>query len=87
MEWNIDGEEKSLTLEVTSDRNSNLGDTIEYNFDGTVKTAVYTDVSSGDTITVEFNTETRVGFFISPDYNNGEKACWDEDLNNVSCSS
>lgn len=83
--WSVGENEKSITLEVTSDRNDNLGDAIEYNFDGTVKTAVYTDASSGETTTINFNTETHTGFIISPDYNNGEKACWDEELNNIAC--
>ena len=86
LEWNVEGNERILVLEVTSDRNDNLGDTIEYSFDGTVKTVVYTDVSENETTTIEFNTETKAGFIISPDYNNGERACWDENLNNVSCS-
>ena len=87
LEWDINDDQRALTLEVTSDRNDKHGDTIEYSFDGTVKTMVYTDVSANETTTIEFNTETKAGFMISPDYNNGVKACWDEDLNNTSCSS
>ncbi|WP_142453172.1 hypothetical protein [Gracilimonas mengyeensis] len=85
--WEVGEEERSLTLEVTSDRNDNFGDTIEYTVDGNIKTVIYTDASSGEISTLEFNSETHIGFIISPDYNNGEKSCWDEDLNNVACDS
>lgn len=86
LEWDTEGDEKFLKLEVTSDRNDNLGDTIEYSFDGSVKTVTYVDASNSETTTIEYNTETKAGFIISPDHNNGEKSCWDEDLNNISCS-
>lgn len=76
----------SINLEVTSDRNDRLGDSISYDFDGETKTVIYLDASTQETTTISFDTETKAGFIISPDYNNGEKSCWDSDLNNISCS-
>lgn len=77
---------QSLTLEVLSDRNDKEGDRLEYTFENDVKTLILLDASEGNTTTISFNVNTYTGFIISPDYNNGEKSCWDENLNNVSCS-
>lgn len=84
--WQRSENSASVMLEVESDRNDNLGDTISYEFDGTVKTVVFTDVSEDETTTISFNTETIAGFIISPNYNNGAKSCWDENLNNTTCT-
>jgi hypothetical protein len=85
--WQRTESETSVFLEVKSDRNDNLGDSISYEFDGTVKTIVFVDVSEDETTTISYNTETRTGFIISPNYNEGAKSCWDENLNNTTCSS
>ncbi len=85
--WDVD-EDGSVELDfsVLSDRNGNEGSEINYDFDGTIKTLVYVDGSSGDTTTIEFNTDTNVGFIISPNYNEGVKSCWDENFEDIPCS-
>ncbi|MEQ9309965.1 MAG: hypothetical protein RLN90_10985 [Balneolaceae bacterium] len=60
---------------MKSGRNDNLGDTIEYDFDGTSKTVVYYDASSAESTTVSFYTEKNAGFIISSNNINGEKSC------------
>ena len=85
--WSVENEEDiSLRLEVVSDRNNNLGDFIEYTFDGTVKNAIYFNAGENETTELEWNTETNAGFIIAPNYNNGTQACWDENFENTSCS-
>ncbi|MDX1619256.1 MAG: hypothetical protein R3224_10765 [Balneolaceae bacterium] len=87
VDWNVVNEEdKQLSLEVLTDRNEHLGDTIDYTFDGTLKTAVFTDASEGTTVTLEWYPETHEGSITAPGYNNGEKACWDSELKNTACS-
>lgn len=76
---------ESVDLEVTSDRNDNMGDIIEFDYDGIVKKAIYRDVSSGETAIISYNTKTKTGFIVAPGYNNGNRACWDENLKNISC--
>lgn len=87
IEWDID-EDGSIDLEfsVLSDRNGNQGSEINFEFDGTIKTLVYIDGSNNTTTTIEYNTETKAGFIISPNYNNGEKSCWDESLEDITCT-
>ncbi len=84
--WDIDNDGTvDLDFTVLSDRNGNKNSEIDYEFDGTVKTLVYLNGSSGETTTIEFNTETKAGFIISPNYNEGVKSCWDENLNDINC--
>jgi hypothetical protein len=87
IEWTItDEDDISLRLEILSNRFNNEGDVIEYTFDGTVKYLNYLDAGDDEMTEIEWNTETKAGFLIAPNYNNGEKACWDENLQDISCS-
>lgn len=86
IEWDIDNDGSiELNFLVLSDRNGNEGAEIDYEFNGTTKTLVYVDGSNGDTTTIEFNSETNAGFIISPNYNEGVKACWDESFEDTPC--
>lgn len=85
--WSVNGEDDvELRLEVVSDRNGRQGDFLEYTFDGTIKNVIYFDADKEETTELEWNTETNAGFIIAPDFNNGEKACWDENFADVACS-
>jgi hypothetical protein len=86
IDWEVGENATSIDFEVISDRNDNRGDTISYNFEGNTKTVVYFDASKDETSTVSYNTETLAGFIISANYNGGAKSCWDENLNNTTCS-
>ena len=85
IDWNINDEETSLRLEVISDRNGFAGDYIEYNFDGTFKTAVYYASDEDEETEIQINTDTKAGYIIAPNYNDGQQSCWDESLQNVVC--
>ncbi|HET6527452.1 MAG TPA: hypothetical protein VFG39_01745 [Balneolaceae bacterium] len=86
--WAVNGDnDKELKLEVVSNRYERQGDYIEYSFDGTVKTAVYFNAGKEETTKIQWNAETKEGFIIAPDYNNGEKACWDASFQDVACTS
>lgn len=87
IEWERTENEVSIRLDVESDRNDNLGDYITYDFDGTIKSVTFFDASENNTSIISFNTETSTGFIISPNYNEGAKSCWDENLNNIMCTS
>ncbi len=87
LSWEKSENSALVAMEVLSDRNNNLGDSIRYTFDGTMKSVVYTDVSEGETTTISYNVESMAGFIISPNYNGGAKSCWDENLNNTTCTS
>lgn len=86
-DWTITEEGNvDLRLEVTSDRFNNQGDYIEYSFDGMIKNIVYYNADEDEITELQWNVETNAGYIIAPNYNNGEKACWDENFENTSCS-
>ena len=86
-DWTVTDEGNvDLRLEVVSDRFNNQGDYIEYTFDGTVKNVVYYNANQDTTTELQWNIETNAGYLIAPNYNNGQKACWDENFENVTCS-
>ena len=87
VDWTVNGEEDvELRLEVTSDRNENQGDYIDYTRNDSLKTAVYFDNSDDQETELQINVNTKAGYIIAPNYNNGEKACWDENFQDLSCS-
>lgn len=87
IKWTVNGENNvSLKLEVTSDRNDHQGDYIKYTFDGTIKTATYYDASADETTEIQLNTDSHVGYFISPNYNGGMQSCWNDSFQDISCS-
>lgn len=87
IEWTVNGEEDvQLRLEVASDRNGNQGDYIDYIFDDAIKTATYYDSSEDQETTIQINVDTKAGFIITSDYNNSNKACWDENFQDVTCN-
>ncbi|MDZ7682173.1 MAG: hypothetical protein U5J63_10815 [Fodinibius sp.] len=76
--WTVNAEDNlQLTLEVTSDRNGNQGDYIDYTFEDSLKTVIYYDNSEDEQTEIQFNVNSKAGYIIAPDFNSGNKACWD----------
>lgn len=87
--WSVKAEDNvELKMEMLTDYFfEKKGTFLKYMFDGIYKTVTYFDASTGQTTIIQWNAETNAGFIIAPDYNNGEKACWDENFQNVACTS
>lgn len=87
LKWDVDSpNDVVLNFTVLSNRNGNQDSEINYTYNGKIKTVTYIDGSNDTQTTIEYNVETKAGFIISPDYNEGEKSCWDTSLNNVPCA-
>lgn len=85
--WSLDGENNvDLRLDVLAQQSEYAGDYIEYSFDGTAKTAVHHDAAENKNITLYWNVNTHAGYLIAPNYNGGDKACWNGNLQDISCS-
>ena len=83
LEWGADSEGKYLRL---TDLVDNPGDSLEYREEGELDTVTYTDASESElSWYVTWNDVTGAGSLRAPDYNEGEKACWDEQQNDVEC--
>ncbi len=62
------------------------GDSVTYLSEGNTRSITWFDASAGATVEIGWDAATGAGYLIAPDYNNGEKACWDEQRQDVSCS-
>lgn len=84
--WSKTETTTSLTLEVLSEDSQHFGNTIEYFSKGNIKHATFYNAGEDATTELEWNSESFTGYLIAPNYNNGEKACWDSNFQNVTCS-
>lgn len=61
------------------------GDRVTYVVDKNQRTIRWLDKSRGATVEISWDVQTGAGYLIAPDFNNGEKACWDAQRNDVAC--
>lgn len=80
-----DEDTKQIVFSVPSDLEHG-GDSVTYSRDGTTRTFVWDQVSTGETHTISWDATTHAGWIQATGYNGGEKACWDAQLNDVDCT-
>ncbi len=61
------------------------GDVLTYKADGNSRMVTYFDNSANGTLEISWDAATNAGYLIAPNYNNGQKSCWDNQLNDTSC--
>ena len=61
------------------------GDVLAYDVNGTARDVSYSDDSEGTEVVVEWDALTREGSITAPNFNGGQRACWDGELHNVVC--
>lgn len=85
--WDFNSEtDRQVVLSVPVDAPTNPGDSVTYMIDGDMRFFEYTNAESGHVHQVEWNSETGEGSVLAPDFNNGEKACWDSLQDDTVCS-
>ncbi len=62
-----------------------LGDALTFTVDGDARSIDFVDGQSNDIWFIEWNESTAIGSIQVPEYNGGEKGCWDETLEDVDC--
>jgi len=89
-DWSVSPlqEEVKLTLENVDSRADNdyLGDVLNYDLTISECSLAYEDASKGEVWDVRWNLETKDGSIKVPDYNDGEKACWNADKQDIECN-
>ena len=75
------------TLELTAVEAGvpTFGDKVTYNANGSSRSVIYKDASENRTVTIAWDETTKAGSITAPNYNGGNKACWDEKLDDVTC--
>lgn len=61
------------------------GDVFTASVDGNDRLITYMDASEHDFTEIYWNAGDGSGYLIAPNYNEGEKACWDSSQQNVAC--
>lgn len=61
------------------------GDQLKYTINGNDRSVEFKDASEGTTAIIFWDTATKAGYIQAPNYNNGQKGCWDQNQNDVTC--
>lgn len=86
LDWSssgISGDE--LELGIIDPESPDFGDHIAFSSAGSTCTVEWTDESENDVSFVTWDENTGVGSLQVPDYNEGRRACWDEDQEDTTC--
>jgi hypothetical protein len=84
IEWKVESTSKSeLTFTNITEGRENSGDILTYSVDGTTALVTFYDASEDITADITWDLDTIAGSIEVPGYNNGERAYWDEDKQDV----
>ncbi len=61
------------------------GDMLTYKAENSSRSVTYFDQSANSTLQIFWDEVTHAGYIIAPNYNNGQKSCWDSQLNDTTC--
>lgn len=78
--------EATITYSVPPSADQHAGDAVYYEVEGEARVFFWTQVAEGQTHLVGWDADTRVGSITATDYNDGQEACWDENLDDAACS-
>jgi hypothetical protein len=86
IDWEVDADnDRFLTFEIINPGQPEYGDRLMFSDVGTLASILLEDASSGDEWDIRWDQSTGTGSLKVPDYNNGERACWDEHQDDVAC--
>ncbi len=78
-------DEATLKFTVVKPRVPENGDVLTYKVDGNSRAVTFFDQSASTTLDISWDAVTNAGYIIAPNYNNGQKSCWDSQLNDTIC--
>lgn len=79
-------DEKEIVIQVPATASEHAGDAIVYGRDGDERSFRWLQAGAGREHGVTWDAEARKGSITATNYNDGEKACWDDALQNKECS-
>jgi hypothetical protein len=86
IDWDYNAEDdRELIIENIQQGGADFGDTLSYLVDGTTISMMCHDESKEIDADITWDEETHAGSIMVPGYNNGERACWDENLEDTVC--
>ncbi len=85
LDWSIKGTENILTFKNVTVGNEGENDLLTYWVNAAEREITFWDNSTKQTLEIYWELTKGTGYLIAPDYNSGQKACWDESQNDVAC--
>lgn len=86
-DFSVSGEmESTITYSIPASAERNAGDAVRYEVEGAERVFFWTQVDEGQDHLVTWDAATRTGSITATNYNDGQKACWDENLDDDACS-
>lgn len=77
--------EITFSVPETNPDQSAHGASVRYAADQDMRLFDWQEATPGQTALIEWDEDTHVGYIEAWNYNNGERACWDENLDDVDC--
>ena len=86
IDWDASApDDRELSIENIRAGDDGEGDTLTYKLRGTMASIHFYDASADLESDITWDTVTMAGSLKVPDYNNGERACWDENQEDTVC--
>jgi hypothetical protein len=86
IDWRVQApRDRFLAFECTREGSEGYGDRLTYQVGGPVVTILFHDASADTDADIMWNETTGAGSLQVPDYNEGARACWDSQRNDVDC--
>lgn len=85
LDWDISATESTVIFKNVTTGIEGENDLLTYWVNATERKITFWDNSSQQTLEIYWEITNGTGYIVAPDYNNGEKACWDESQNDVTC--
>jgi hypothetical protein len=86
IDWDHPSADKAtLKFTVVKPQVPENGDVLTYKAEGNGRMVTYFDKSESGTLEIFWDASTNAGYLIAPHYNNGQKSCWDNQLNDTTC--
>jgi hypothetical protein len=85
IDWSASATRRELGFRNIDAGSADLGDQLLYQVDGDQDAITFHDASDGTDADITWNEKTGAGSLRVPDYNGGERACWDEHQENATC--
>lgn len=88
IDWNsVSERDRSLSFRNVETGSADFGDQLEYRVADAIASITFLDASTQASFDITWNELDGTGSLMVPDYNNGERACWDEHQENCVCPS
>lgn len=86
IDWtNTSERQRTLVFRNVDAVSADLGDRLAYEVNGDLVSVTFHDQSAATDADITWNEATGTGSLMVPDYNGGQRACWDEHQEDMTC--